>query len=141
MEMVRGLVWSLLLVFFALLTWLGWNEYAKIEAYKQWATQFEQAKYDIAAALGQRQGVLTWGKPTRKGPVDLQTLTLARVIGIELKVDGQTVDPANPPKRGKQINLALIVAGQATPQIIGFTEIDLAQRWLEHLQKHLSQPT
>jgi hypothetical protein len=136
--MIRGLVWTLLLIFFMILTWLGWSEYTKIEAYKQWAIQFEKAKYDIVAALGQNQDQLTWGKPTRKGMVDLQTLSLKDVTNIALQVDGQTADPVNPPSTGKQIHLALSVAGQSAPSLIGFTEIDLAGRWLVHLQKGLS---
>jgi hypothetical protein len=139
--MARGLAWTLLLIFFSVLTWLGWSEYAKIEAYKRWAVQFEQAKYDIAAALGQTQDLLTWGKPTRQGPVELQTLSLHQVASIALQVDGQTIDPLAPPKRGKQIQLALTVSEQDNPRLIGFTEIDLALRWLEHLQKYVSVMT
>jgi hypothetical protein len=136
--MARGLVWTLLLIFFIFLTWLGWNEYRKIEAYKQWAVQFEKAKYDIVSALGQNQDALTWGKPTRKGIIDLQTVSLQQVTDITLQVNGQAVDPADLPSSGKHIDLVLTVSGQTTPSRIGFTETELAGRWLVHLQKSLS---
>ena len=63
--MVRGLFWlSLLLVFF-LLAWGGWNEYQKVEAYRVWAEDFDQAKYDIYAIIGVKAKEITWGKPGR----------------------------------------------------------------------------
>ena len=65
--MERGLLWLPLLVAFFGLAWSGWNEYQKIEFYKQWAEKFERHKYDIYAVLGQQGDRLTWGQPTRKG--------------------------------------------------------------------------
>lgn len=87
--MERGLMWLPLLGLFIWLAWAGWNEYQKVEAYKTWAADFERAKYDIYAALGQKADQLTWGSPTRKGPVDLKTVSLKEVQSISLNVDGQ----------------------------------------------------
>ncbi|MEM9807157.1 MAG: hypothetical protein AAF959_17975 [Cyanobacteria bacterium P01_D01_bin.56] len=86
--MVHGLLWLPVLVFFFWITWAGWNEYQKVETYQQWATQFERAKYDIFAALGQRGRSLTWGLPTRQGVINLQTLELDAVDSIDLLTKG-----------------------------------------------------
>ncbi len=52
--MTRGLIWLPLLAIFIGLAWAGWNEYQKLEAYRAWAEQFDRAKYDIYAVLGQK---------------------------------------------------------------------------------------
>ncbi|MBD3561673.1 hypothetical protein H6S82_22920, partial [Planktothrix sp. FACHB-1355] len=77
--MERGLIWLPLLALFIWLAWAGWNEFQKVEAYRRWASQFERAKYDIYAVLGQNGSNLTWGKPTRTEPVNLQTFSLKNV--------------------------------------------------------------
>lgn len=87
--MARGLIWLPLLVLFIWLTWAGWNEYQKLEAYKVWAERFDRAKYDIYAVLGQKGDELTWGKPTRKGPIALQTVSLRQVGDIQLIANNQ----------------------------------------------------
>jgi hypothetical protein len=134
--MGHGLAWSAFLLVFCWLAWLGWNEYRKIEAYKVWAGDFDQAKYDITAVLGEKAGQITWGKPSRKGPYDLKTANLASVSTINLQVDGQPVElTANGTEdlRGKKILLVLQTPDRAIE--IPFTEIPLAVRWLEYLQK------
>jgi hypothetical protein len=133
--MERGLAWSVLLLVFCWLAWLGWNEYNKIEAYKVWAGQFEQAKYDIAAVLGEKAGILTWGKPSRKGPQNLQELSLSLVSEIQLQVDGRVIaqtEPEQLPERGKKIVLVLLTPNKRVE--IPFTEIELAAKWLNYLQ-------
>ncbi len=62
--MERGLIWLPLLGLFIWLAWQGRNEFQKVEAYQNWAKQFEKSKYDIYAVLGQNGNELTWGKPT-----------------------------------------------------------------------------
>ena len=53
--MARGLLWLPLLVAFIWLAWSGWNEYQKLEAYKIWAEDFDNAKFDIYAVLGKKR--------------------------------------------------------------------------------------
>jgi hypothetical protein len=133
--MERGLAWSVLLLVFCWLAWLGWNEYGKIEAYKVWASQFDQAKYDITSVLGEKAGVLTWGKPSRKGPQNLQALGLADVQELQLQVDGQVITQTELeqlPEQGKKIVLVLQTPDQHIE--IPFTEIPLAAKWLQYLQ-------
>ena len=89
--MIHGLLWLPLLFAFFWLAWSGWNEYQKIEAYRLWAGQFERAKYDIYAVLAQKDSDLTWGKPTRQGPIELQTFSLKDVQSINLLVDEKAV--------------------------------------------------
>jgi hypothetical protein len=145
--MVEGLFWSLLLVFFLFLAVLGWREYRKIEAYRRWAVQFDQAKYDIYSVLGQQGNQLTWGKPTCSGPIALQQIGLPQVESIYLSVDGQSGEPETLPKRGQEISLNLqlrrLSPNQAPPEPelevikIPFTEVELAAKWAKHLQKSL----
>ena len=59
--MERGLLWLPLLVVFIWLAWSGWNEYQKVEAYKIWAANFDNAKFDIYSVLGVKERQITWG--------------------------------------------------------------------------------
>ncbi|HBY76957.1 MAG TPA: hypothetical protein DEG47_08115, partial [Cyanobacteria bacterium UBA11148] len=95
--MERGLLWLPLLAVFSWLAWSGWNEYQKVEAYRHWAQQFDRAKYDIYAVLGQKNSELTWGKPTRSEPINLETFSLQDVDSIRLLVDKEVADLEKPP--------------------------------------------
>lgn len=133
--MTRGLLWLPLLVVFIGLAWAGWNEYQKLEAYQQWARQFERAKYDIYAALGQTGKQLTWGQPTRKGVINCQSFSLEQVQGIWLEVDHHQVDIANPPESGRQIALLFELAAPAPAVRVPFTDLALAIQWGTYLQQ------
>ena len=136
--MERGLLWLLLLAVFIWLTWQGWNEYQKVEAYRNWAEQFERAKYDIYAVLGQNGSNLTWGKPTRTGPIDLQTFSLTDVQAIRLIVDEKPVSLETPPNKGKAIALEFVQNRAATVRV-PFTEVPLAAEWGKYLQRELQR--
>ena len=136
--MERGLMWLPLLAIFIGLAWAGWNEYQKLEAYRVWAEQFAKAKYDIYAVLGQQEDNLTWGKPTRSGPVNLQTFSLKSVQSIQLLVNGAAVDLDNPPNSGKAIVLEFLLKN-AKPVQVPFTEIPLAAKWEKYLQQELQR--
>ena len=137
--MERGLLWLPLLAVFIGLAWSGWNEYQKVEAYQAWAKNFDKAKYDIYAVLGLHNGEITWGKPTRKGPIALQTFSLNDVESIQLLVDGQTVDVKMPPEKGKVIALEFLMKPSTPPVQVPFTEISLASQWGEYLQQELKK--
>ncbi|MBD2104909.1 hypothetical protein [Leptolyngbya sp. FACHB-261] len=140
--MERGLLWLPLLALFIWLTWAGWNEYQKVEAYRRWAAGFRRAKYDIYAVLGQDGEDLIWGKPTRRGPVELQRVRLQQVQAIYLNVDGQRIDPselltdkpASKPVTGKRVVLELVAD---PPAEIPFTEVSLAAAWCQTLNRQL----
>ena len=134
--MSHGLLWFPLLAFFIWLTWAGWNEYQKLEAYKTWAAQFERAKYDIYAVLGQKGQELTWGLPTRKGPVNLETVALDKVQSIRLLVNEQPAALEAAPTQGKAV-LELTCVDRASPFRIPFTEPPLAAKWGQYLQANL----
>ncbi len=136
--MERGLMWLPLLAIFIGLAWAGWNEYQKLEAYRVWAEQFAKAKYDIYAVLGQQEDSLTWGKPTRSGPVNLQTFSLKNVQSIQLLVNGAAVDLDNPPSSGKAIVLEFLLQDAEAVQV-PFTEIPLATKWEKYLQQELQR--
>ena len=137
--MERGLMWLPLLAAFIWLTWAGWNEYQKVEAYRRWASQFERAKYDIYAVLGQKGSDLTWGKPTRKEPIDLQTFSLKKVKFIRLLVDDKAVDLDNLPTKGRNISLEFVFSDSTEYIKIPFTEIPLAAEWGKYLQQQLKR--
>lgn len=134
--MERGLLWLPLLVMFIGLTWSGWNEYQKLEAYKVWAEKFHKAKYDIYAVLGYSDNQITWGKPTRKGPVDLETFSLKDVQSIWLLVDNKSVELDSLPEKGKSVELEFILQEKPDPIRIPFTEMSLAAQWCQYLQEN-----
>ncbi|MBM0741186.1 hypothetical protein JOY44_06060 [Phormidium sp. CLA17] len=134
--MERGLFWlSLLAVFFGL-AWAGRKEYQKVEAYRLWAEQFERAKYDLYAVIGQQGDELTWGTPTSQGIVDTKTFSLKQVQSIQLLVDGKTADWENPPPKGRA-ELEFSYINSADFIRIPFTEPPLAAQWGQFLQKRL----
>ncbi len=132
--MERGLLWLPLLVMFFWLAWQGSKEYQKVEAYRTWAEQFERAKYDIYAVLGQKGNNLTWGKPTPKGPIKLETFSLLDVNQIQLLVDDKLVDVENPPDKGRSIELEFLFSESPKSVRVPFTEIPLAAEWSKFLQ-------
>ena len=131
------MAWLVLLAVFIGISGWGWLEYRKVEVYRRWAQQFDHAKYDIYAVLGQKGSTLTWGPPTRHGPIDLITVSLEEVAAIRLRVDQQIVDWHSPPTKGHVIVIEL--AGHVPQQSwsIPFTEISLAVDWTQHLHQVL----
>ena len=136
--MERGLLWLPLLVLFCWLAWAGWNEYQKIESYKRWAEQFERHKYDIYAVLGQKGDRLTWGRPTRKDPLDIQTVDLADIARIRFRIDSKFFDEqdAEFPLNAKKISLELVLKTGEMPSI-RFTDVDIAAGWYRFLSDRL----
>lgn len=133
--MERGLIWLPLLGLFFWLAWQGRNEFQKVEAYQNWAQQFEKSKYDLYAVLGQNGKELTWGKPTRTGPIDLKTFSLERVQEIRLLVEEKPVALETPPNKGKAIALEFIMQDSQDTVRIPFTEIPIAVEWGQYLLK------
>lgn len=133
--MERGLLWLPLLAVFIGLAWAGWHEYQKVQAYEAWAAQFDRSKYDIKAMLGQRGDDLTWGRPTRQGPIDLTTLSLQAITDLRLEINGQPVVDGAQPAKGS-VELALGTTSGETYRI-PFTDSDLAQRWEKALHQSL----
>jgi hypothetical protein len=137
--MERGLLWLPLLVVFFWLAWSGWNEYQKIESYKRWSEQFERHKYDIYAVLGQKGDRLTWGRPTRKDPLDVQTVTFQDIARIRFRIDSKFFDEkdAEFPLNAKKISLELVLKTGEMPSI-RFTDIDIAAAWYRFLSDRLA---
>lgn len=131
--MERGLLWLPLLGVFIGLAWAGWNEYQKLEAYKLWAAEFERAKYDIYAALGQQGDRLVWGQPTRQGPVAVQEIALTTVQQITLYGGAASPPPTAPLPKGCTVAVALELAN-GDRYWIPFTDVDLATAWKNQLQ-------
>ncbi|MGD1917664.1 MAG: hypothetical protein ACFCAD_01540 [Pleurocapsa sp.] len=130
--MERGLLWLPLLVAFIWLAWSGWNEYQKLEAYKVWAENFDNAKFDIYAVLGKKGRNITWGKPTRKGMVQLDSFSVDEVEEINLLVNDNAVDLDNLPSKGKPF-LEFTFSDRKPSLRIPFTDISLAAKWLNYI--------
>ncbi|NJL09761.1 MAG: hypothetical protein HC908_04795 [Calothrix sp. SM1_7_51] len=135
--MERGLLWLPLLIAFFWLAWQGSREFKKLEAYRTWAEQFERAKYDIYAVIGQKDNTITWGKPTPKGPVQLQSFSLDEVKLVNLLVDNKIINFENLPQKGRSIELEFVFAEPGKLTRIPFTEIPLAADWGKFLQKRV----
>jgi hypothetical protein len=131
--MERGLLWLPLLIMFFWLAWSGWNEYQKVENYRIWAKQFEQSKYDIYAIIGKKRDEITWGKPTRKGIINLQKFSLKNTENLRLLIDDQPIDLEKLPSKGKP-SLEFILDNKESIKI-PFTEIDLALKWYNFLKQ------
>jgi hypothetical protein len=132
--MAHGLMWFPLLGIFIWLAKAGYDEYHKLEAYKLWAARFDRAKYDIYAVMGMKEREISWGKPTKAQPKDLQTFSLDRVDAIQLVVDNSPVDLAALPTKGKKINVRFQLKDRDRIDV-PFTEIPLAAEWAKYLQK------
>lgn len=134
--MERGLLWLPLLFIFFWLAWQGSREYQKVEAYRLWAEQFDRAKYDIYAVLGQKGNDITWGKPTPKGPIKLETFSLLDVQQIRFLVDEKEIDTEVPPEKGRSIELEFVFSAEKSVRV-PFTEVPLAAQWGKYLQQEL----
>ncbi len=131
--MERGLLWLPLLGVFIGLAWAGWNEYRKLAAYQNWAVNFDRAKYDIYAVLGQKEAQITWGVPTRQGPIQVQTVSLMAVEAIALYGQAMPLPPQATVPRGCQTAIGLqLTTGEI--RLIPFTDEALADRWQKQLQ-------
>jgi hypothetical protein len=137
--MERGLLWLPLLAVFIWLAWQGGKEYQKVEAYRLWAEQFERAKYDILAVIGQKGNEITWGKPTDKEPIQIQTFSLLDVKKVAVLVDGKEIDIENMPHKGRAIALQFSLTQSNSYIQIPFTEIPLASDWCRFLQGELQR--
>ncbi|WP_017305227.1 hypothetical protein [Spirulina subsalsa] len=131
--MERGLLWLPLLAAFIGLAWAGWNEYQKLAAYERWAQQFDKTKYDIYAVLGLKGDRITWGKPTRQTPINLQTFSLQDVEQINLLINQQPVAWDKLDGKG---SIALQFQLKPNQSIeIPFTDAQLAAQWGQYLLK------
>ncbi|BAY52866.1 hypothetical protein NIES2134_120540 [Thermostichus vulcanus NIES-2134] len=137
--MNHGLLWLPLLAVFIVLVGLGWVEYRKLEHYRQWAQQFEASKYDIAAVVGQQGDRLTWGEPTPKGIVDLQTCNLSTVQSIWVERGNQRLETEATPTKGRVYLVLQTYTGEHYR--IPFTELPLALAWRDRLQPQLTNTT
>lgn len=146
--MERGLIWLPLLALIIGLTWVGWQEYQKVEGYRIWSDGFDKAKYDIYAVIGLKNQEITWGKPTPKGIANLETFSLADVVEVVLMLGDRQIDAANLATEELEAKKT-----KATPQLtfnfaskdksiqIPFTEIDTAHKWQQYLAQNLSDRT
>jgi hypothetical protein len=142
--MERGLMWLPLLGAFIWLARAGANEYQKLEAYKRWAVGFDRYKYDIYSVIGIKGRELSWGKPTKKEPKDLQTFSLDRVKQIQLVVDNKPIelekyanDLDNLPVSGSRANIRFEFTDNSEIIDIPFTEIPMAAEWAVFLQSEI----
>ncbi|ELS01466.1 hypothetical protein Xen7305DRAFT_00011700 [Xenococcus sp. PCC 7305] len=133
--MERGLIWLPLLGLFIWLARKGWQEYQKVEGYRIWSEKFDKAKYDIYAVIGKKDRNLTWGTPTPKGILDLQTFSLNNVARINLLLGDRVIDFNDIPTENiKAIpSLEFQLTNQENSIKIPFTDLELAAKWAKYL--------
>jgi len=136
--MERGLLWLPLLGIFCWLAWSGWNEYQKIEAYRVWAEAYEKTKYDIYSVVGQKDRDLTWGKPTRSGPVNLQTFCLDEIEAVNLLINQELTNLDNLDLNGS-VAIEFKFLGDRNSICIPFTQVSLAAEWVKYLRQEVSK--
>ena len=138
--MERGLIWLPLLGLIIGLTWVGWREYQKVEGYRIWSEQFEKAKYDIYAVMGLKDNQITWGKPTPKGILDLETFSLQEVADIKLSLGDLFINIDNLPTKKTQDILQLTFNFRKDNKVvkIPFTETELAAKWQQFLLSNIN---
>ena len=127
-------MWLPLLGAFIWLARAGANEYQKLEAYKRWAVGFDRYKYDIYSVIGLKGRDLSWGKPTKQEPKDLQTFSLDRVKQIQLVIDDKPINLDDLPNTCKKINLQFQLTDTPETIEIPFTEILMASEWAKFLR-------
>ena len=130
-------MWLPLLGAFIWLARAGANEYQKLEAYKRWAVGFDRYKYDIYSVIGLKGRDLSWGKPTKQEPKDLQTFSLDRVKQIQLMIDNNLINLDDLPSTGKKINLQFQLTDTPETIDIPFTEILMASEWAKFLSSRI----
>lgn len=144
--MERGLIWLPLLALIIGLTWVGWQEYQKVEGYRIWSDGFDKAKYDIYAVIGLKDREISWGKPTPKGIANLETFALADVTEVVLMLGDRQIDTQNlvteqtkakKTKAAPQLTFTLTTQDKTIQ--IPFTEIETALKWQEYLARDLSK--
>jgi hypothetical protein len=148
--MIHGLLWLPLLMAFIGLAWAGALEYQKLEAYKTWATDFERAKYDIYAVLGQRGQSLTWGVPTRKGPIQLESFDFEAIQSVALTSAQQVIQPVESPVEAQSSTKSSTFAQKGKIALrfvhktgkvsqVPFTDYTIAEQWFEYLAPLLNR--
>jgi hypothetical protein len=144
--MERGLMWLPLLGAFIWLARAGANEYQKLEAYKRWAVGFDRYKYDIYSVIGIKGRELSWGKPTKQEPKDLQTFSLDRGKQIQLVVDNKPIELEkyannldNLPVSSSRANLRFDFTDNSEIVDIPFTEIPMAAEWVVFLNSEIGK--
>lgn len=131
--MEKGLMWTPLLIFFSWLTWNGWNEYKKLEAYNVWSNEFDASKYDIYSIIGLKDKQLTWGTPKRTISDNLSNFSLNDVESIQLLINNNITTLDKLPNRGKALIQFVFIDSNKSAITIPFTEISLAAQWTKHL--------
>jgi hypothetical protein len=143
--MLHGLLWFPLLFFLVGLTIAGWNEYRKVETYRLWGQDFDQAKYDLYSVIGLGADRLTWGQPSRRGPENLQSLALNEIQTVTLDLDRRRFSldelrqqPELADQRFKLIELMIQPAQPTSPAIaIRFTDLALACSWAKQISQRI----
>lgn len=144
--MERGLIWLPLLALIIGLTWVGWQEYQKVEGYRIWSDGFDKAKYDIYAVIGLKDQEISWGKPTPKGIANLDTFALTDVAEVvlmlgdrQINADNLVTEQTKAKKTKATPQLTFTFTSQAKTIQIPFTEVETAHKWQQYLAKNLSQ--
>ncbi|QEY30889.1 hypothetical protein EVJ50_14375 [Synechococcus sp. RSCCF101] len=128
--MTQGLLWLPLLLFFVLLTALGWLERRRQGLFRTWATGSELAKLDGQGAARLKDGLLSWasfeaGKLNPQGEFRVRQLELLELLALDT---GEA--PLTEESQG-QCRIRLVGAGQQAD--VPFADADRARLWMDEL--------
>jgi hypothetical protein len=90
--------------------------------------------------MGLKDREISWGKPTKNEPKDLQTFSLDRIQRIQLMVDNHVIDLDDLPAKGKSIKLRFESIDPPAESIeIPFTEVPMAAEWAKFLNQSIAK--
>jgi hypothetical protein len=128
--MTQGLLWLPLLLFFVLLTALGWLERRRQSLFRAWAEGSELAKLDGRGAARLRDGELSWasfeaGQLKPQGSFSVSRLELLELLALD---SGEA--PLTDESQGA-CRVRLVGSGQQ--EDVPFADAERARRWMDEL--------
>jgi len=128
--MTHGLLWIPLLLFFLLLTALGWLERRRQSLFRTWTASSELAKLDGQGAARLKDGMLSWasfeaGQLKPQGEFRIRQLELLELLAL---------DSGEAPLTEESQGLCRVrLVGGGDQADVPFSDADRARRWMDEL--------
>jgi hypothetical protein len=128
--MTQGLLWLPLLLFFVLLTALGWLERRRQRLFREWAAGSELAKLDGCGAARLIDGILSWSRFQAGNFEPVDEIVIKRLELVELLSLGSGEAPLTEESEGA-CRLRLVAQGEQKD--LPFSDAHRARRWMDEL--------
>ncbi len=128
--MIHGLLWFPLLLFFVLLTALGWLERRRQNLYRDWAKDSELAKLDESGAARLKDGRIIWSSFEAGSFIERDSFEITKLELVELMALSSGEAPLTNEAQG-QCRLRLIGCGEEID--VPFADADRARQWMTQL--------